>query len=53
MLRKINWKIHGYIQIKQHAAEQPFGQRRNQKLLRQMKVEIQHKKSSGMQQKQF
>lgn len=28
---KKNWKIHKYMEIKQHTTEQPMGQRRNQK----------------------
>ena len=30
-LQEENWKIHKYVEIKQHASEQPMGQRRNQK----------------------
>ena len=30
-LQKENWKIHKYVEIKQHASEQPMGQRRNKK----------------------
>ena len=27
-----NWKIYKYVEIKQHAAEKPMGQKRNQKI---------------------
>ena len=30
-LQKENWKIHKYIETKQHASEQPMGKRRNKK----------------------
>ena len=30
-LQEENWKIHKYVEIKQHAFEEPIGQRRNQK----------------------
>ena len=36
-------KIHKYVGLKQHATEQPIGQRRNQKnISRQMKMEIKY-----------
>ena len=30
-LQEENWKIHKYVEMKQHAFEGPIGQRRNQK----------------------
>ena len=44
------------MEVKQHATEQPIGQRRkqkSQKIPRQMKMEIQYNKICRVQQKQF
>ena len=47
MKQEENWKIHKYVEIKQHATEQVISQRKKSKgksksVLRQMKMETQH-----------
>lgn len=56
-MQEENREIHEDVEIKQHSPEQPMGQkklkRKLKSMLRQTKMEIQHTKTSGMQQKPF
>ena len=46
-IQEENWKIHKYVEIKKHISEQSMSKRRNQKrkqkVLKQMKMETQHR----------
>lgn len=56
-LKEENWKILKCVEIKQHAIERPMGQRKKSKqilkILKQMKMEVQHTKTYRMYQKHF
>ena len=51
----MHMEIHKYVEIKWHVTKKLMGQRKNKKkfknILRYVKIEIQHLKTYGMQQK--
>lgn len=55
-MQEENWEIHEYMEIKQHSWTTNGSKKKIKEklksILRQTKMEVQHTKTSGMQQKQ-